>query len=112
MMPDTSSFTNEKKRKMISTALKVALKFLMKKHVYNLNNQMRKQQEGGAIGLELTGLLTRIYMIWWERQFLQTCRDNQVGPELYKRYVDDSNLLSRLVEPGKTYKSNEIVTDT
>ena len=111
-MPDTSNFTDEVKRKMISAALKIALSFVMKNHVYNFNNELRNQQEGGAIGLELTGLLARIYMIWWDKQFLQKCRDNQVGPELYKRYVDDSNLLSRPVEPGKTYNGNEIITDT
>ena len=110
-MPDTSTFTNEIKRRMISTALSVALTFVMKNHVYNFNNELRKQREGGAIGLELTGLLARIFMIWWDRRFLQKCNENQVGPEVYKRYVDDSNLLSRPVEPGRTYNGTEIVTD-
>ena len=89
----------------------MALTFVMKNHVYNFDNELRKQREGGAIGLELTGLLARIFMIWWDRRFLQKCNENQVGPEVYKRYVDDSNLLSRPVEPGRTYNGTEIVTD-
>ena len=50
-------------------------------------------------------------MIWQDRQFLQKCRDNQLTPELYQRYVDDSNFLSRAVEPGKTFNRNDVITD-
>ena len=50
-------------------------------------------------------------MVWWDKQFLQKCAENQVGPKIYKRYVDDSNLLSEPVEPGRTYNGVEIITD-
>ena len=63
-MPDTTNFSEDVKRKLISTALKIALTFVMKNQVYNFDNELRKQHEGGAIGLELTGLLARIYMVW------------------------------------------------
>ena len=32
-------------------------------YVYNFDNELRKQKEGEAIGLELTGLLARIYTV-------------------------------------------------
>ena len=100
-MPDTTQFTNEMKRKLVSAALRVALTFIMQNHVYAFDNELRKQQEGGAIGLELTGLLARIYMIWWDKQFLRKCAENQITLKIYKRYVDDINTLIRcIVGPG------------
>ena len=66
-MPDTSGVTNKTKKTMVSTALKAALSFVMKNHIYNFDNKLRKQQKGGASGLELTGLLARIYMVWWDK---------------------------------------------
>ena len=110
-MPDVTQITDDVKRKMISTALRNALTFVMRNHVNAFDNELRKQTEGGPIGLELTGLLARIYMIWWDKQFLQKCAENQISPVMYKRYVDDINTLVECAGPGKTYNGQEIVTD-
>ena len=32
-------------------------------------------------------------------------------PRIYRRYVDDGNLLSRRADPGRTYNGNEIFTN-
>ena len=54
---------------------------------------VRKQAKGGAIGLELTGVLAQIFMVWWDREF--TARVERLGIPLYmyKRYVDDINVI-------------------
>ena len=62
-MPDTTTFSNEVKKRLLRSALQIALTLVMKNHVYVFENELRKQRKGGAIGLELTGLLARIYMI-------------------------------------------------
>ena len=62
-MSDTTNFSNEIKKRLLTIALQIALTLVMKNHVYVFNNELRKQRTGGAIGLELTGLLARIYMI-------------------------------------------------
>ncbi|KAL8587804.1 hypothetical protein ACOMHN_021022 [Nucella lapillus] len=78
---------------MMSEALRVAIEYIMKNHVYKFNNTVKKQSQGGPIGLELTGELAAIFMMWWDRELLR--RVHMLGLEvaLYKRYVDDINLV-------------------
>ena len=58
-------------RVMVNESLKVALTIIMKNHVYNFNNEMRKQNEGGAIGMDLTGTIANIFMTWWDKELLK-----------------------------------------
>ena len=56
---------------MMKEGLKVALNVIMKNHVYNFNNEMRKQEEGGAIGMDLTGSVANIFMTWRDKELLK-----------------------------------------
>ena len=40
-------------KKMLAVALSVAIKVIMKNHVYSFDGKMRKQSKGGPIGLDL-----------------------------------------------------------
>ena len=40
----------------------------MKNHTYVFDSKVRKQEEGGAIGLDLTGTLAQVFVIWWDRE--------------------------------------------
>lgn len=40
-------------RKMFTEVMKIAFMFVMKKHMYMFDNQIKRQSEGGPIGLEL-----------------------------------------------------------
>ena len=51
-----------------------------------------RQDEGGSIGLDLTGVISEIYMSWWDRRLLELLFENRLFAMLYKRYVDDSNM--------------------
>ena len=51
------------KRNMFTAALRIALSFVMKNHVYKFNNEMLLQRKGGAIGLELTGVIAQVFMV-------------------------------------------------
>ena len=55
-------------KKMMSIALKIVIKFIMKNHIYKINDKIKKQTKGGPIGLELTGDIAQIYMCWWDKQ--------------------------------------------
>ena len=52
------------KKKMLATAVKTVIKFIMENHVYEYANQLMKQTRGGPIGLEITGEIASIYMAW------------------------------------------------
>ena len=81
-------------RLMLAEALKIAILFVMKNHVYRCGEEIRKQSKGGPIGLELTGDLAQILMIWFDEQLQQRIRQEGHEPIMYKRYVDDiTNIL-------------------
>ena len=60
----TATPVSKTRKKMLATALRIVIKFIMSNHVYSFNNKPLKQSSGGAIGLELTGDLAAIYMVW------------------------------------------------
>ena len=73
-------------KRMMSEALKIVILFIMNNHIYQFENTMKKQSEGGPIGLDLTGELANIYMAWWDRQLLTRLNQHNIELMLYKRY--------------------------
>ena len=91
MCPDEST-----KKKMMATALKIVIKFIMKNHLYVFDNEIRKQMKGGPIGLELTGDVAQIVMAWWDKELLRRIREeDKLEVIMYKRYVDDIDTALR-----------------
>ena len=76
-------------KRMLSHALKIAIKLIMNNHIYQFGNTIKKQSKGGPIGLELTGELANIFMCWWDKQFLSKLKKLGIKVLLYRRYVDD-----------------------
>ena len=96
------------RRKMFTEALRTAILFIMKNHVYEFDNKIHKQEEGGAIGVELTGDLAKVFMVWWTKQFLQKARQGGEEIKLYKTYVDDINIAMTI---PANIRSREITAD-
>ena len=46
--------------------MQIALKLVMKSHTYVFDSKVRKQEVGGAIGIDLTGTLAQVFMMWWD----------------------------------------------
>ena len=86
-------------KKMVSIALQIAIKYIMNNHIYKFDDCIKKQEKGGPIGLELTGELAGIFMSWWDRQLLTKLDKLGIKVLLYKRYVDDINII--LVAPDR-----------
>ena len=66
-------------------------------------DKIRKQTDGGPIGLQLTGSIARIVMLWWDNRFLEMANTAGVNIEMYERFVDDSNMVSETIEAGWGY---------
>ena len=78
---------------MVAKAIEVGIKTVMETHVYKFAGNMRAQKKGGAIGLELTGEIAGVFMNWWDRQMRARIEENGMKILMYKRYVDDINLV-------------------
>ena len=88
------------KKSMIREALRIVLKVVLLNHTYIFNNQPKKQTEGGPIGMDLSGLVAKIFMAWWDRQLLEKLANLDISIRLYKRYVDDINLAAKGLQLG------------
>ena len=91
--PENQTPDENTKKKMMATALVIAIKFIMKNHIYIINGKLKRQTKGGPIGLELTGDLAQIYMSWWDKQLKVRLAESNIILRVYKRYVDDINFI-------------------
>ena len=69
------------------------VKEVMKNHCFKFEGRLYRQEKGGSIGLDLTGVIAEIYMSWWDRELLILLREDGICVLFYKRYVDDSNMV-------------------
>ena len=112
IFPNLSRVSMDMKRKMLVEAVRVVLKTLLETHTYNFAGEVRRQREGGAIGMELTGVVAQIFMAWWDKEFKRKLNEVDMRLKLHERYVDDTNLAGRQTEPGTRYNNGMLmVTD-
>ena len=93
---------------MFKEALRVALMIVLKNHTYEFNKEIRKQFEGGPIGLDLTGTVAKIFMSWWDGELKQRMESVGLESNLYERYVDDINTGLRATEVGARCVEGEL----
>ena len=82
-------------KQMLCKALATGIKKVMYGHVYKFDDKVWRQKSGGAIGLEMTGELAGVFMMWWDKKMRESLSDEGVMLEMYKRYVDDINVVVR-----------------
>ena len=76
---------------------------VMRNHYYLVGEEIRKQAEGGPIGLELTTALARMVMIWCDEKFLEKTGRAKIKIEMLDRYVDDGNFIVEVPPKGTRY---------
>ena len=96
------------KRTLLAEAIMIVLELILQNHIYQFNNVIRKQKEGGPIGLDLTGVIAKIFMGWWDEQLLLKLQENRMVIKMYKRYVDDINMCVSCAIPGSRVIGHEI----
>ena len=94
---------------MIAEALRIVLLMVLRSHTYEFAGQLKRQRQGGPIGMELTGVVAQVFMVWWDRQFKERLRNLNRQLKLHERYVDDSNVVGRAVERGARYDGEGLV---
>lgn len=80
-------------RRMFCVAIEVMVIRTMSLHDFKFDNKIYRQGSGGAIGLDLTGVVSDIYMCYWDSELLRLMEENAFLPILYKRYKDDVNFI-------------------
>ena len=56
-------------KRMLGIALELLIVTCMSNHMYKFNGERRLQDGEGPTGLDLTGLVADIFMLWWDDQY-------------------------------------------
>ena len=88
------------RKTMMKEALRIVLEVILHNHTYIFNNEIRKQTTGGPIGMDLTGLIAKVFMAWWDTQMISKLAEVRIAVGMYKRYVDDINMSVHKVQLG------------
>ena len=99
------------KKKMLAEAITIAVCFTMKNHMYTFNGEVKRQQRGGPIGLGLTGDVAQVFMCWWDKEFIEKMREDGIDVMLYKRLVDDINMVLKKRRNPTEGDDNETTAD-
>ena len=83
-------------RKLFCWAIEIMVVKTMEMHDFQFDGDIYRQSSGGSIGLDLTGVISDIYMSEWDRQLIQKMTDDSMQVRLYKRYKDDVNFVAEM----------------
>ena len=50
-------------------------------------------------------------MVWWDRQFVKKVEDNGLKLRVYKRYVDDINVIMNAPSSGLRFVEGKVIQD-
>jgi hypothetical protein len=92
--------TDAQKALMLGEVVKTVVIAAMSGPVYRFNRTTYVQDDGGAMGNELTVCIATFIMLKWDFQFKQLCTDNVVALLLYRRYFNDQLVVYALISPG------------
>ena len=108
-IPPSRDPSREEKMRMVGCAVKHATKLVMQNHFYSFDNQIRRQNKGGAIGNKLTERLGKILMKRHSRQYLKLLQEVGLKNELFETYVDDTTDVMVAVDPGVRFDGEKLV---
>ena len=72
-----------------------------------IGDKLYLQKEGGPIGLELTGAVSRAVMASWDKKYLKRVKQAGIKMLLYERYVDDSNQVAEVPDINQKHEKTK-----
>ena len=87
----------EELKRVVSYALGVAMKTVLKNHIFRFKDEIRKQANGGAIGVKAAGDIASLFMCWWDKAFIEKVNEELKDLNLYLRYVDDEYVICEII---------------
>ena len=87
---------DEEGRHILKEVVREGIMTVMSSHTYMWNGDYKLQLKGGGIGDKLAQAAARLYMIWWDKQFIVLLASANITVTFFKRYVDDGNVVCPL----------------
>ena len=96
------------KKKIVGIVLEIGVIAAMGTHLYTFNEITYIQLQGGPIGLRLTAALAALVMCYFDKTLSSLLDRERIKTLLSFRYVDDSRLGLRPINPGWRWKGNKL----
>ena len=98
------------RKKLIAMAIMMATRTLLTNHLYQFNEKLYKQLEGGPIGDDITRLLAEILMNDFIEDYRKSLAKLNLNKDvrMMKLYVDDLNQVSHCLEYGSILYKGKI----
>ena len=87
----------EELKRVVAYAMGVAMKTVLKNHIFRFKDEIRKQANGGAIGVKAAGDIASLFMCWWDKVFIEKVNEELQDLNLYLRYVDDEYVICEII---------------
>ena len=97
------------KRFFCAVGICIGVKLVMKNHIYKFGETLRRQNDGGPIGVELTGGLADLFMLYWDKKFLKKLEELNINVKGYKRFKDDTNIILNPADRNVKFSGGELV---
>ena len=88
--------------------MEILVETTLSQHLYKWGQHIRRQSEGGAIGLRATGSIAQVVMDDWLKSFIAKLEDCGVKVWLLKKYVDDVLIVCEMLKKGAHYVGGKI----
>ena len=60
----------------------------------------------------IAGDVATLFMVWWDRELKNRLRRQNIDIQLYKRYVDDTNLVAKTVPSANEQPNDKLTMET
>ena len=112
--PPEQVATVEQEKLMFALTLEEGILAVFGSHYYSFNGEVKLQQEGGPIGLKVSGSVGKVVMLSWSRELkARIARAAANIPSfhlhLHKLYVDDNDVVCEELAPGTRLVEEEWV---
>ena len=98
--------TEIEKRKLIACCAEIGIRTVFTSHLYQFNGKIFLQQDGGPIGVRLSGAVARAVMGEWDATLNSILATNRLLVWLLTRYVDDCTILMNTLAMGVNWCNN------
>ena len=60
----------------------------------------------------IAGDVATLFMVWWDRELKNRLRRQNIDIQLYKRYVDDTNLVAKTIPSANKQPNDKLTMET
>ena len=94
--------TEDEKREIVATIISIATNALFENHFYHFGGEMKRQRDGGPIGLRGTCSIARLVLVMqvFDKKWRKRVEEAGLRLFLVLRYMDDGRVFMPPVKPG------------